>query len=90
MRKTVWLCHRCHVASEPSEGSSGHWCDVCGGRCTHFITWNSPKEDRAADLLIERELELARGGWCGSDRAKQAMADVEGLRLAFDVRAERR
>jgi len=85
MRKTVWLCHRCHVATEPDEDcASGGFCDVCRGRCTHFIVWSSPEEDVAARLLIEREIGLACGGWDGSDRAKQAMADAESLRLAFD------
>lgn len=72
----VFLCHKCHVATEPTDGASGGFCDRCGGRCTHFITWKSPEEDAAAKLLIERELERASGGWGGTYRAEQALKDT--------------
>ena len=71
----VFLCHHCHVSSEPShEGMSAEICN-CGRRMTHYITWDSPGEDAAAALLIERELARASGGLGGTARAKQALAD---------------
>ena len=72
----VFLCHRCKTNTEPFEGVSGGFCEMCGSRLTHYITWTSPAEDRAAALLIKRELALGVGGWCGSDRAQQALKDA--------------
>lgn len=72
----VFLCHDCHQSTEPEEGISGAFCEQCGKRLTHFISWKSPEEDAGAAILIERELVLARGGWCGTDRAEQAMKDA--------------
>lgn len=72
----TFLCHSCHSSNEPTEHTAVEVCDNCRKRVTHFILWDSPKEDAAAELLIERELALARGGFYSSNRAAQAMGDA--------------
>ena len=72
----TFLCHACHVNTTPCEGASAAKCERCGNYISHFITWKSPDEDAAANLLIERELARASGGWNGSYRARQAIIDA--------------
>ena len=72
----TFLCHRCHTANEPCEGSSAPLCDRCREPVSHYITWKSPEEDKAAAVLIESELRLGIGGWGGSHRAKRALSSV--------------
>lgn len=84
--KRVFLCHRCHVASE-STGLPGY-CDGCGRVLSHYVTWASPDEDAAARLLIRRELVLAQGGWGADDRTRAAIKDssLSALNLMSEAR----